>query len=204
MAQTDYTDFVARKKKTLEEWYDWEPVGYFKLVDEEISVDLDCKRMARYVCLFPLGFRNDSSMRFNSKNMTCSFFGVSGKENKIEKPLANSIFLANKSSEATGKITVNVYASEKKIYNTSYVPLTVIESNDTSSSYFRSLVSFANPEKESEFTLELELPQNSNFDLFGCNIELHGGLGNFNPSLSKLLEDQNQTKQMVHGFVQKL
>jgi len=35
-------------------------------------------------------------------------------------------------------------------------------------------------------------------------MELHGGLGNFNPSLSKLLEDQEQTKHMVSGFVKQI
>jgi len=115
ITQSDYQDFVSRKKKTLEEWYDWEPVGYFRLTDVENSVDLDCKRMARYICLMPLSFRssNYSSNKQDGKNLTCSFFGVSGKENKIEKPLANSIFLANKNSEVTGALNISVFAGER-------------------------------------------------------------------------------------------
>ena len=124
MSKGNYADFVSRKKKTLEEWYDWEPVGHFKITDEEVSVDLDCKRMARYVCLMPLSFRNDASIRTGNKNITCSFFGVSGKENNLEKPLANSVFLANKNSEVKAPVNIKVYAGEKLIYTTSNVPLT--------------------------------------------------------------------------------
>jgi len=50
ISKSEYTDFVNRKKKTLEEWHDWEPVGHFKIVEDEVSVDLDCKRLARYIC----------------------------------------------------------------------------------------------------------------------------------------------------------
>jgi hypothetical protein len=124
MTKANYSDFVSRKKKTLEEWHDHEPVGHFKITDEEVSVDLDCKRMARYVCLLPLSFRNDSSIRTGNKNITCSFFGVSGKENKLEKPLANSVFLANKNSEVKAPVNIKVYAGEKLIYSTGTVPLT--------------------------------------------------------------------------------
>ena len=104
----------------------------------------------------------------------------------------------------TNSLNLWSYAGEKQIYSTKQVPLTNIESNDNNNSFFRSLVSFANPQKENEFILEIEIPESSSWEVFGCAMELHGGLGNFNPSLSKLLEDQNQTKEMVAGFVKKL
>jgi len=77
---------------------------------------------------------------------------------------------------------VNVGASEKNIYSTSKVPLTLIESNDQEKSFFRSVVSFANPTKNSEFNIDLEVPEGVNCKIFGCSVELHGGMENFNPS----------------------
>jgi hypothetical protein len=63
-------------------------------------------------------------------------------------------------------------------------------------------VSFANPVKENEFRVDIEVPEkNQSCVIFGCCMELHGGMGNFNPSLSKLLEDPVQTKAMVSSFV---
>jgi len=70
----------------------------------------------------PLSFRNDSSSRYEGKNLTCSFFGVSGKENRLEKPIANSVFLSNKNSEAFARIHMTVSAGEKQIYFTKSVP----------------------------------------------------------------------------------
>jgi len=64
--------------------------------------------------------------------------------------------------------------------------------------------SFANPTRQNEFQIEVEIPEESSCEISGCSIELHGGIGNFNPALSKLLEDSEQTKQMVSSFVRQL
>ena len=116
---TEFETFINDKKANNEDLYEYDPVCYIKMENNEmINTTLIKSRKCKYIYLLPLNGRDGNLKNFETQLMSLLFFGVQGKVNinnleRIYEDKSNYIFakFGNKSIIDNLKIEIYGYKS---------------------------------------------------------------------------------------------
>ena len=118
---SDFEKFINEKKTNNEDIYDYEPVCYLKMGENEIiSSNLVKSKKCKYIYLLPVNGRDGNIKNFETQLMSFLFFGVQGKVSlnnceRLEEDKSNYIFakFGNKSIIDYFKIEIYGYKSKE-------------------------------------------------------------------------------------------
>ena len=129
---SDFEKFINDKKQNNEDLYEYEPVCYLKMGNNEIiNSTLLKSRKCKYIYLLPLNGRDGNLKTFETQLMSLLFFGVQGKvsinsSERIYEDKSNYIFSKFGNKSIIDNLKINIYGYKSENPNNK----TIIGSND--------------------------------------------------------------------------
>ena len=172
--QSDFDKFINEKKESNEEIYEYEPVCYLKMGENEmISSTLLQTKKCKYIYLLPVNGRDGNLKNFEQQLMSFLFFGAQGKVSinsyeKVHEDKSNYIYskFGNKSIIDSFKIEIYGYKSktpENKILIGSkdkFIINDILINKETDFEFYLSKNKLNNHHKSIIDTIDIEITNN--------------------------------------------
>ena len=178
---SDFEKYIKDKKDNNEDIYEYEPVCYLKMDNNEIiSSNIIKPKKCKYIYLLPVNGRDGNLHNFETKLMSLLFFGVQGKVNmnnceRIYEDKSNYIYakFGNKSIIDHFKIELYGYKSKdpnNRILigsNDKFIINDILLNKDINSEFYLSKNKLNNSHKSIIDTIDIEITNNlKDNDLF--------------------------------------
>ena len=179
--QSDFEKFINEKKENNEDIYEYEPVCYLKMGENEIITSTLLKsKKCKYIYLLPVNGRDGNLKNFEKQLMSFLFFGAQGKVSinnyeRIHEDKSNYLYakFGDKSIIDSFKVEIYGYKSkspENKILigsNDKFTINDIIVNNESNSEFYISKNKLNNSHKIIIDTIDIEIIANFNsLDIF--------------------------------------